>query len=295
MDTLSGARRQQSLLIGPVSAYGWGMRKHLFTSALMAALAVLWIRPAVAELVAHKAIYSLKLGTVRAGSNFVGAEGSMSMEMQKTCFGWTLSQSLRMDLALPDGGIITQDLRFTAWESTDKTGYRFFASNIVNGTREDFRGRALMEKSGGVGNANFQQPKGVKIPLPEGTIFPLGHTNWLIQKALAGERHATATVFDGADGEGPQQVTAFIGPRLGPEEHMGKDMIAAQGPLVDQPGWKIRMAFYTLDSQAAAPDYEVEILQLENGVTPMLLLDYQDFTVILTQEKIEALPVQNCQ
>lgn len=59
-----------------------------------------------ADLVAHKAFYSMKLGSVRAGSSFVGARGNMGLSMERTCDGWTMSQTLRMDLATPDGGEI---------------------------------------------------------------------------------------------------------------------------------------------------------------------------------------------
>lgn len=248
-----------------------------------------------ADMVAHRAFYSLKLGMVRSGSDFVGAGGNMGLSMERTCEGWTMSQTLRMDLSTNSGEQISQELRFTAWESDDGSQYRFFASNNVNGEREDFRGRALVDATDGSGNANYQIPEGTKIPLPEGTMFPLGHTAWLIERALAGERQVSRTVFDGADGEGPQQVTAFIGPKVKPGDHISGAQAAALGPLARQSGWKIRMGFYELNTQQSAPDYEVEILQLENGVTPTLTLDYQDFTVILTQESLEEIPLPDCQ
>lgn len=248
-----------------------------------------------ADMVAHRAFYSLKLGVVRSGSDFVGARGNMDLTMERTCDGWTMSQTLRMDLETATGGAVVQDLRFTAWESDDGTRYRFFASNNVNGEREDFRGRALMASVEGSGNANFRIPQGKKLPLPEGTMFPLGHTAWLIEQAIAGRRNVSRTVFDGADGKGPQQVTAFIGPKQMPGEHISKQQQQALGPLSQRPGWNIRMGFYELDSQQSTPDYEVEILQLDNGITPTLTLDYQDFTIILTQQSLVEIPPPVCQ
>jgi len=251
-----------------------------------------------AGMIGHKALYSMKLGTVRAGSNFIGVSGNMSLEMEKTCGGWTMSQNLRMDLQMPDGGEVLQDLRFSGWESDDGLHYRFFASNKVDGAREDFRGGARLEGRHGPGYATFKVPNDSKIPIPEMTMFPLGHTAWLIARARAGDRQASGFVFDGADGGGPQKVTAFIGPRLDPGEHDGSEL--AKGlpdnvrSLLRRPGWKIRMAFYNIDSRDSAPDYEVEILQLDNGVTPRLLLDYEEFTVILTQESLEEIREPRC-
>ncbi|NQU59377.1 MAG: DUF1849 family protein [Rhodospirillales bacterium] len=269
------------------------MTTAILVVALMALIGVEAVF--AADMVAHRAFYSMKLGTVRAGSDFVGVRGNMGLSMERTCEGWTMSQTLRMDLATATGDEVKQDLRFTAWESDDGTQYRFFASNNVNGEREDFRGRAQMSAPEGNGNANYQIPKGIKIPLPQETMFPLGHTAWMIERAMAGDRQVSRIVFDGADGEGPQLVSAFIGPKLKSGDHISKAQAAALGPLSARPGWNIRMGFYELDTQQSAPDYEVEILQLENGVTPLLTLDYQDFTVILTQERLEEIPLPDCQ
>jgi hypothetical protein len=54
------------------------------------------------------------------------------------------------------------------------------------------------------------------------------------------------------------------------------------------------MGFYELDSQDSVPSYELEILQLDNGITPTLILDYQDFTLLLNQERLNELPPPDC-
>lgn len=277
------------------------MKKHQMP--ITAALAIFLVFAAVgaphesraSEIVPHKAFYSLKIGDVRQGSSYVGAGGHMSLTMERTCDGWSLSQTLRLDLTTPEGDVVTQDIRFAAWESDDGTRYRFFDSSNVNGERKDFRGRARLNSPGGAGDANYRIPEGQKIPLPRGTLFPLGHTFWLIDRAEAGDRQASATVFDGATGEPPQQVSAFIGQKLPADGHLPKRRIEALGPLTQRPGWNMRLGFYELDSTRAAPDYEVEILQLDNGVSPLLVLDYQDFSVIMTQQSVEEIPPPRCQ
>ncbi|HEB79558.1 MAG TPA: DUF1849 family protein, partial [Rhodospirillales bacterium] len=60
------------------------------------------------------------------------------------------------------------------------------------------------------------------------------------------------------------------------------------------PGWNIRIAFFPLDSQKPEPEYEMEVLQLDNGVAQRLLLDYGSLTVILELEKIEAIKPPVC-
>ena len=263
--------------------------KCLFGLALLSYAERAW----AAELVAHKAFYSLKLGTVSEGSDFIGAQGNVSLSLEHTCDGWTMSQTLHMILATSDGGQVIQDLRFTGWESDDGTRYRFFASNNVDGVRNDFRGRALKVLENGTGNANYSIPEELKVPLPKGTLFPLGHTSWLIERALAGERQVSNTLFDGTQ-QAVQKATAFIGKKMQYGEHISKEQGTLLGPLSQRPGWNIRMGFYELDSKNSMPAYEMEVLQLDNGITPSLMLDYQDFTVILTQVRLDDIPLPDC-
>jgi hypothetical protein len=112
---------------------------------------------------------------------------------------------------------------------------------------------------------------------------------------MAGERQVSNTVFDGAGAEGAQQVTAFIGPKMKSGQHITKEQAEVLGPLSQRPGWNIRMGFYELDFQNSVPDYEVEILQLDNGITPSLMWDYHGFTVIFTQKRLEEIPLPDCQ
>lgn len=245
------------------------------------------------EIVAHKAFYSLKMGTVRSGSDFVGAQGNASLSIEHTCDGWTMSQALRMNLTTSDGKEVIQDLQFAGWESLDGTRYHFFSSNNVDGVRDDSRGRALKELEYGTGNAYYRIPEQFKVPLPKGTLFPLGHTSWLIKSALAGERQVSKTLFDGTR-QGAQKVSAFISKKKQYGQHITQEQGVLLGSLSQRPGWNIHMGFYEPDSSELMPAYEMEILQLDNGVTPSIMLDYQDFTIILTQERLNANPLPKC-
>ena len=246
------------------------------------------------EFAGHKAVYTIVPGNFESGGDFVGVSGNMELSLENNCNGWTMSQTLQMNLQMADGNELRQFHRYTGQELSDGTRYNFFSSSRVADNREDFRGRAHMEHPDGAGNAVFRIPEGKSIPLPETTKFPLGHTAFLIKRAQAGDRLVPAIVFDGADAGGPQEVTAFIGRKQHASEVIGKVSVESLGPLADRAGWKIRMAFYKLDSQGAIPEYEVEALQLENGVTPWILLDYHDFSVVMKMIKLEAILPPKC-
>ena len=56
----------------------------------------------------------------------------------------------------------------------------------------------------------------------------------------------------------------------------------------------MRLAFFPQDSRAAAPEYEIEIDQLDNGVATRMVLDFHAFSVVLTIDKIEAVTAPSC-
>ncbi len=245
---------------------------------------------AAAGLAPHRAIYSLKLGSVRANAGLVDARGAVKVVLEKTCDGWIMTQEMTMELDTAAGGVVRQDSRFAGWESLDGKSYRFASRNTLGKQVEGFKGEAKSGAAGKSGRAKFKVPAGKSMVLPEDTLFPAGHTAWLIERALAGDRQAPRTVFDGSDGQGPRKVTTFIGPRVDSGQHGKKKL----GALVQRPGWNIRMAFFPLNSRTAAPIYEMEVLQLDNGVAPRVVLDYPQMTVIMTMEKVETIPLPSC-
>ncbi len=76
--------------------------------ALAAALVVGLVAaaPAAAGLVPHRAIYSVKLGSVRANAGFVDARGAAKMVLEKTCDGWIMTQEMTMDMGTAAGGMV---------------------------------------------------------------------------------------------------------------------------------------------------------------------------------------------
>ncbi|OHC76041.1 MAG: hypothetical protein A3G18_04130 [Rhodospirillales bacterium RIFCSPLOWO2_12_FULL_58_28] len=276
--TLSGLFRRLPVFIGslPAAAFVLG-----FSSEPLEA----------ANLAPHRAVYSLKIGQARAGSSFVDARGAMTLIMEKSCDGWILEQTMTMDLSTAEGDTLKQKMNFSGLESLDGGNYRFAADNDIDEKKSQINGKARAGSDGKPGEVNYKLPEAKTISLPEKTLFPVGHTSWLIDRAIAGDRQAPSHVFDGADGGGPQEVVAFIGPLAAPEAVPSKDQL---GALVKRPGWNVRLAFYQMDSQDAEPEYEAEIMQLDNGVARRMVLDYREFTVILELEKIEAINPPSC-
>lgn len=263
----------------------------LFRIVAAVALGGLLAVPAdAADIVSHRGIYNLKLASSRQGGPFVDARGGLDMTIEKTCDGWLLTQDLVMELATAQGTEVQQLIRYSGWESLDGGRYRFVSRTQTGPEQKESRGNARIVSGDLSGEADFQAPSARKVKLPPGTRFPIAHAAWLIDRALAGENQAPSVVFDGTDGEGPQNVTTFIGRKVAAKEH-GRGTL---GALAERDGWTMRLAFFTEGSREASPEYEMEIFQLSNGVAPRMVVDYRDFSVVLDIQKIEPIAAPAC-
>ncbi len=273
-----------------------GISTSVFTLAAVAISAATLVvtpgpqgRALAAELTPHRAIYSLTLGETSAPGRFIGVGGAVRTVLEKTCDAWITVERITMQITTQEGAQVSQDLMYTGWESLDGRLYRFVAHSNTNGDKKKFKGTARSNPKA-AGEAIYSQPKKIIMKLPPGTQFYLGLTSWLIDQAKAGKSRAETVIFDGTDEEGPQRAIAFIVPLNKPAAGAGNKL----GPLLDRPGWTIRIAFYPLDGRAAEPDYEVQAVVLDNGVTPKLDLVFATFTAVQTLEKIEELKLPEC-
>lgn len=257
---------------------------------LLAALA-LWVAPASAQIASHRAAYSLALGQAKASG--IGAlDGAMYIDWHETCEGWTISQRMKFNLYDDEGQAIENDISFSSWEAKDGLSYRFTLRSLRNGeVAEELRGGAQLDGTGKGGRANFSEPENEVIELPPGTLFPTEHTILLIKKAMAGETVFSRQVFDGATLDGALEINALITSKHAPEKPAGPKIAAA---LVDRPSWRITMAFFKPEEQAAEPEYETSLRLYDNGVGADFLFDYKDFSIRAKLEQLEALPKPRC-
>jgi envelope integrity protein B len=261
--------------------------------ALMAILALSLLclpRPAgTAELIPHHAFYSLKLGTKNGQSAIVEASGGMAIEVSETCDAWLTKQRLRLRIVREEGEEVVTDNNFTSWEAKDGLKYRFSVRNRLNGeVNEEFRGEAELKPNGGGGMATFTQPKRSEVALPEGALFPTAHVAALIDAARKGTRVFRRTVFDGATIDGPDEINAVVGRPSPLEKLPGLDK------KTGTPAWPMRWAFFPIGGKSPAPEYELDMRMLEDGVVIDVGLVYEDFEVNGKVDYFEPLPRPKC-
>jgi len=265
---------------------------HKLKVAFLLGLAACFLSvPAWAQIASHRAAYKLSLGDGKT-SGIAELEGAMYIDWHEACEGWTISQRMRFQIFDDDGQPVDSDISFSSWEAKDGLTYRFTLRTMRNGeVSEELRGRAELDGPGKGGRAVFSEPDDEIIDLPPGTIFPTEHSIQLLKKAIAGEKIFARQVFDGATLDGALEINALITSRVAPEKPSNPNIAA---DLVKSPSWRVRMAFFKLEDQAAEPEYETSMRVLENGVGLDFLFDYKDFSIKAELEQLEALPKPRC-
>jgi hypothetical protein len=265
---------------------------RVILSLFIALICFLGSHPAVqaANLPSYRAVYALTLDQALAQSGLVGASGSMTIEWQDVCDGWSAVQHVTINLNDISGNITETDSRFASWESKDGLVFRFDVRNSWDGSLyEQFNGRATLSSQGGPGRVVYSTPEDKILDLPKSTVFPSEHLFLLVDAAKKGEKILSRIVFDGASEEGMSEINAVIG-SLTPVETPNAKLDSS----LNTKYWPMRLAFFSMKAGVDIPDYETTAHLLENGIAWGLLLDYGNFKIRGTLDKVEFPPKPSC-
>jgi hypothetical protein len=259
--------------------------------ALAAVATASWaVQTQAAEITPHRALYTMSLGNARNDSGVVDARGTMDYEWGETCDGWTIEQRYRLKMRYAETSEVDIASSFVTWESKDGLRYRFNQKQTRNGeVDQEIRGEARLDGQGKGGVAEFSKPEPQTLKLEPGVMFPSAHTILLIDSARAGENFVSRLVFDGATDENAVQVSAVIGVKVGADP-----AAATHSPLLERPGWRVRLAFFPVDANAEKPDYELGMRLLDNGVSQDMVIDYGEYSIRAKLDDIEPLSRPNC-
>ena len=264
----------------------WRLETFVFAAA------VVGIAPSAesAEIAPHRALYTMSLGNARNDSGVVDASGTMDYEWGETCEGWTIEQRYRLKMRYAENSDVDIASSFVTWESKDGLRYRFNQKQTRNGeVDQEIRGEARLDGLGKGGVAEFTKPQPQSLRLEPGVMFPSAHTILLIDSARAGENFVSRLIFDGATDENAVQVSAVIGVKL-----TADPAAATRSPLLERPGWRVRLAFFPVDASAEKPDYELGMRLLDNGVSQDMVIDYGEYSIRAKLDDIEPLSKPNC-
>ena len=256
---------------------------------VLAAVAVLSApaTAAAAAAVPHMAHYAMRLLSARSGSGVEGVTGDMAVRWEADCSGWTMTHKSVFRASYSGGQNVTLTAESTTWEARDGARYNFHTRTLLNGQEtERLEGHATL---GARNEAVFAAPEPRVIPLPPEAIFPMRHTQAVLDAAERGTPILAARLFDGFSFEGAVLVNAV----LGPKQPGAQRPDAAFPALARLPSWKVQLAFFEA-TQASEPKSEIGMRIYGNGVADGLVLDFGDFRVQADLKNLKVEPVPSC-
>lgn len=267
-----------------------------FSGGVFAGKAAVPAAQAVAEVVAHKALYEMQMVASQAGAGVTGIDGTLYFEQDDACDAWTTDLRSTMTYQYPERGPLLSSSHFVTWESKDGAQFEFTSERQENGQiTEQLRGSARRDTADAPGRVEFVRPDGVFYDLPVGYLLPVQHTVAMVARAQAGGGIYRAVVFDGADAQGALEMNAVIGPPL-----QDKDAFAAAAEDIDAallagPAWPVRVAVFALEDQDdMVPRYEMDLVLHDSGVVSEAVVDYQVFKVRQRLKSLTALAAADC-
>jgi len=245
---------------------------------------------AQAALQPHIAAYRLGLHAKQGASALLEVRGGLVIEWRLACDGWLSRQRLGFVATTDEGPSFSHDVRFSSWEAIDGSRLEYtIRSYNDDGLQEEYRGEARLEQDKAGGLANFSTPREHEVKLPPGTVFPTDHLQRVLAGAREGVRFLSHEVFDGWGFDALTQITSVIGRPKEMEPPTGGATRAVEGRA-----WPVSMAYYNVEHATDTPEFEANFLLGENGVLSDLVLDYGDFSLDATLEKLELLDRPDC-
>lgn len=241
----------------------------------------------------HKALYDVRLTSLKTGAQISNLHGQMFFEWKQDCEAWISDHRANLFYEYPEGGAVNITTDFSTYEGLDAKSLSFNTRREQGGKLfEEFRGYADLDE-GGEGQARFTIPDGLTHQLPAGTLFPMQHTIQILQKAHEGVRFYNATIFDGSDDEGPHDVNTFISDKITVDAAL-PDTPALDKSVMEGKPWLLRMAYFPLKSEEENADYEMTLVAYDNGVVSYVAIEYEKFAIEQRLIALEAVDRPDC-
>lgn len=252
----------------------------------------------VAPLIAHEAVYDLKLAQSHKMS-LQSVRGRIVYEFTgSACAGYTTQVRQVTEMDNGEGALSINDLRSKTWEDSKARRFKFTSTNLVNEkpavavdgeARRDDKGIKVVLK----------RPVEKTFRLDPATVFPTEQLNRVIAAAREGKRIVELPVFDGSDnGEKVYNTLAVIGDVIPPSVQT-TDAASGQPALNSVPRWHVRVSYFDQVSDNAhsgeqTPAYAIAFEIYENGISRALTLDYTDFAIAGTMSTLELKEPEKC-
>lgn len=260
----------------------------LLIGALSLSVSGLWYpaEAAAVQFVPHRAVYDIILARASPGSGITDMTGRMVYELVgNECAGYSQKMRFVTRITGRDGEAQVNDLRSTTWEQAEGQKLRFTTKQFRNDQLEETtEGDAERNTGGNAVEVRLTKPGQKQLELDKRVMFPMQHSQALIEAAKGNEKALEAELYDGSEkGEKVYLTNAFIGREARQEDKLKgvSPEIAAKTNLTAHAAWPMAISYYDAKAEQGdmVPSYELSFHLFENGVSSKLFIDYGDFAI----------------
>ena len=298
MRKLTGGFNMARLFLGVLI---WGI---LLQVPLASAIAIKQApKPITDRLVPHRAVYEITLANKKAAVSVSDVRGRMVFEVTGSpCNGYT--QNMRMITRITDerGKKTLSDIRSSTWENTNAGRFSFSSSQYFDqNLQETVSGSARRNAKKNNIQVQIKEPGAAALDLPGDVLFPTQHSLAILKAARARKNLLAVRIYDGSEqGRGFYQTYSFIGKQRPPAKQshsksvLGKKL--SRLGLSSLPSWPVAISYFKGrgTKEDAFPSYELSFRLYPNGVSRDLLINYGDFSVKGSLDRIKYLRKGPC-
>ena len=247
-------------------------------SGLCCVLAFAAPRPASADLLAHRAVYELKLVKTTGQNAPAAVNGLIAYDFSgSACEGYTTNFRQMIELSAAEGDVHVTDVRSSTFEDAGYKNFRFKVNTLNDGVASEQVDGAASHKADGGLVVHLTQPKSAQFDFSAGILFPTEHMEKIIAAAKAGETTLTRQIYDGSDNGDKIFDTLTV---------IGKVVTGAKGSFADTQDalktvqrWPVVISYFEVGKNSDQPSYVLSFDLYENGVSRDMKLDYGDFVM----------------
>jgi hypothetical protein len=222
-------------------------------------------------LTGQDAIYDLSLAKLRT-HDVTGATGQMRFSVADGCTGWGTTQHLTLLIRNADGSLSKTVTDYITWENKDGKLLTFTLRE------KDDDGKTVVDDAGAAtrtaagGSIVYSTPANRLMTMPPGTLFPMAHTQAILDAGARGEKFISVPLFDGTTDDGAQHTFVVILGRNGPAQNQFPALAKLASTNVD-------IAFYERKNTDQNPDFRSQMRYYDDGVASGILMDFGDFVM----------------
>lgn len=245
-------------------------------------------------LLAHRAIYDLKLAKSSGASAPESARGRIAYDFTGTdCDGYVTTFRQMTELQPSEGQARVSDMRSTTWEEGAGKSFRFKIETLVDGrAAETVDGTAQKSQDDEGFSIDLKSPRRTKSDIASSPLFPTDQVRKLIVAAKEGKTTYQTKIFDGSDsGQKIYDTLTVIGAQATTPP---TDDALREASVKDVPRWPVVVSYFEEGKPDGAPNYTLSFDLYENGISGNLRLDYGEFVLAGGMSKFDELPQKSC-